>query len=142
MINGADPVFVSMYRSKQGDSGWNSGSWAASNRPYSPGFLGTPGSVNTRAGLPTARANPGAFTPPKDKLIINEVYNDDDDDLDWIELRNVSDTDVNLEKWRLSYTTNTGTTNNVMKNQLSGFRNGWLKTVRLKKTVLKTAQTC
>ena len=110
-IIGADPVFVSMSRSKQGDPGWNSGSWEASNRPYSPGFLGTPGSVNKRAGLPTARANPGAFTPPKDKLIINEVYNDDDDDLDWIELRNVSDDDVNLEKWRLSYTTNTGTAN-------------------------------
>ena len=110
-IIGADPQFKSMIRSQQGKNGFDAGSWAESTRLYIPGFLGTPGGKNTRAGLPTARGNPSAFTPPKDKLIINEVYNDEDDDLDWIELRNVSDDDVNLEKWRLSYTTNTGTAN-------------------------------
>ena len=103
-----------MYRSKQGDPGWNSGSWTASNRVYFPGFMGTPGLENTRAGLPTSRANPGAFTPSKDKVIINEVYNDDDDDLDWIELRNVSSDEANIKDWYLTRTHGTNRTEHTI----------------------------
>ncbi len=108
-IIGADPAFISMYRSKQGDNGVSAGSWTASERPYFPGFLGTPGGANTRPGLPGTRGNPGATEVKKDKVIINEVYNhateNDGDANDWLELRNVSTADVNLENWRLSHTT-------------------------------------
>lgn len=106
-INGANPAFVSIYRNpdKQNADGANAGHWTASNRAYFPGFLGTPGSANTRGGLPTARPNPPAYTPPKNKLIINEVYNSATNPDDWLELRNVSGADVNLKGWRLSHTT-------------------------------------
>ncbi|MYF54478.1 lamin tail domain-containing protein [Candidatus Poribacteria bacterium] len=109
-IIGANPPFVSIYRNpdKQNADGANAGHWTASNRPYFPGFMGTPGSANTRGGLPSTRDNPGAYTPPKDKIIINEVgnYAGTGDNLeDWIELRNVSTGDVNIENWRLNRTT-------------------------------------
>ena len=106
MIIGADPVFASMYRNldKQKADGWQAGHWTVSDRPYFPGFMGTPGSENKRAGLPTARANPSAYTPPKDKVIINEVGNYVTNDLDWIELRNVSSDEVNIKDWHLTRT--------------------------------------
>ena len=104
-IIGANPPFVSIYRDKQDGDGTNAGHWKASNRLYFPGFMGTPGSANTRGGLPTTRPNPTAYTPPKDKIIINEVGNYADDTLDWIELRNVSTAGVNIENWRLNRTT-------------------------------------
>ncbi len=99
-INGANQPFVSVYRSNHGD-GTNAGHWTASTRAYFPGFLGTPGAANTRGGFPATRPNPSAYTPPKDKIIINEVGNYTNDMHDWFELRNVSGSDVNIENWVL-----------------------------------------
>ncbi len=102
-IIGANPPFVSVYRSKQDGDGTNHGHWKASTRAFFPGFLGTPGAANTRGGFPTIRPNPEAYTPPKDKVIINEVGNYSDAALDWIELRNVSDAEQNIKDWRLTH---------------------------------------
>ena len=102
-IIGANPPFVSVYRSKQDGDGTNHDHWKASTRAFFPGFLGTPGAANTRGGFPTIRPNPTAYVPPKDKVIINEVGNYRDDTLDWIELRNVSDAEQNIKNWRLTH---------------------------------------
>ena len=102
-IIGANPPFTSIYRNKQDGDGTNADHWTASTRAYFPGFLGTPGAANTRGGFPTIRPNPEAYTPPKDKVIINEVGNYSDAALDWIELRNVSDAEQNIKDWRLTY---------------------------------------
>ncbi len=119
VIIGANPPFASLYRSGY-DIGEKADQWRASTRAYFPGFYGTPGSVNTRGGLPATRPDPtvkddagnfpGIYTPPKNKIIINEVGNYANDGQpggsnDWLELRNVSDADVNIENWRLYRTT-------------------------------------
>ena len=102
-IIGANPPFTSIYRNKQDGDGTNADHWTASTRAYFPGFLGTPGAANTRGGFPGTRNNPTAYTPPKDKVIINEVGNYSDAASDWIELRNVSDAEQNINNWRLTY---------------------------------------
>ncbi len=109
-IIGANPAFSSMYRSKQADPGINAGSWAVSDLAFFPGFYGTPGGANTRGGLPTVRPKPTAASVPKNNIIINEVGNNSDDSLDWIELRNISGGNVNIKNWRLNYTKGTGGT--------------------------------
>ena len=105
-ITGADPAFVSVYRSKQDGDGTIAANWTASTRPYLPGFLGTPGEENVRQGLPVVRRDPTPYTPPKDRVIINEVYNhvNIDGGLDWLELRNVSTVEQDMKDWRLTYT--------------------------------------
>ncbi len=102
-VIGANPPFVSVYRDKQDGDGITHGHWKASTRAYFPGFLGTPGAANTRGGFPTIRPNPEAYTPPKNKVIINEVGNYSDAGSDWIELRNVSDAEQNIKDWRLTH---------------------------------------
>ncbi len=106
-IIGANPAFVSVYRSKQDGNGTQQGHWTASNRAYFPGFIGTPGSENTRAGLPGTRGNPTAAVVPKDNIIINEVGNYADNTLDWIELHNISSGTVNIKNWTLTRTDGT-----------------------------------
>ena len=105
-IIGANPAFVSVYRSKQDGDGTIAANWTASTRPYLPGFLGTPGEENVRQGLPVARPDPTPYTPPKDRVIINEVFNhvNIDGGLDWLELRNVSTVEQDMKDWRLTYT--------------------------------------
>ena len=46
--------------------------------------------IHVIAGFPETRPNPSAYTPPKDKVIINEVGNYANNAHDWIELRNVT----------------------------------------------------
>ena len=105
-IIGADPAFVSVYRSKQDGDGTIAANWTASTRPYLPGFLGTPAEENVRPGLPVVRRDPTPYTPPKDRVIINEVFNhaNIDGGLDWLELRNVSTVEQDMKDWRLTYT--------------------------------------
>ncbi len=104
VIIGANPAFVSIYRSKQDGDGTNAGHWTASNRAYFPGFLGTPGSENTRGGLPATRTAPGATNPPKDKIIINEIGKSAAANADWVELRNVTGSPQALKNWSLTIT--------------------------------------
>ena len=45
-----------------------------------------------------------------DTLIFNELYNNADDANDWLELRNVSNIDIPLDKWKLTIQTGRGST--------------------------------
>ena len=105
MINGANPMFISMYRSdiRGGNegSGSSASNWSTSNRPYLAGFIGTPGGANTRAGIPGTRPAPSTANPAMDKVLINELFNASGPENDWLELRALKDT--NLENWTLSY---------------------------------------
>ena len=105
--SGADPQFKSMYRSHPGKNGFDAGSWAESTLPYIPGFLGTPGGKNTRAGLPTAVRAPSAVNPAFSTIIINEIGISEDGD-DWIELYNKGDEAQSLKNWKLSLATDFG----------------------------------
>jgi hypothetical protein len=96
--------FISMFRKsdKRGNNdGVNSANWLPSSELSHSNHRGTPGKANTRS-FSVTEASPNKFEPPMDKVIINEVYNDSDDDYDWIELRALEDT--NLHNWTLSYT--------------------------------------
>ena len=106
-IIGADPQFKSMYRSQPGKNGFDAGNWAESTLPYIPGFLGTPGGKNTRAGLPTAVTAPGAVNPAFSTIIINEIGISEDGD-DWVELYNKGDAAQSLKNWKLSLATDFG----------------------------------
>ncbi len=97
--------FISMYRrtDKLGnDDGKSSANWRKSTEISHSNHKGTPGKRNTRTSVSVIEASPNRFVPPKSKVIINEVYNDADDDYDWIELRALEDT--KLENWTLTYT--------------------------------------
>ncbi len=122
-ITGADPMFISMYRNDTRGGGEGSGSsssnWSASdtNRPYVPGFVGTPGAKNTRASVPGTRPAPSAANPAMDKVLINEVYNakggDANNKNDWLELRARKAT--NLENWTLSYVNSNSAEREIMR---------------------------
>ena len=101
----------------QSTDGRQSGSWTASTTAYARfsnnlgvglgsvihDFLGTPGRVNTfspeRAQVKDARQD-----VPAKPIIVNEVANRDDvnNKYEWIELRNVSDGDVNVNNYQIS----------------------------------------
>ena len=97
--------FISMYRlhNKRGDNdGVNGANWAQSPELSHVNHRCTPGAVNTVSEASvTKRAAPDTFTPPKSHVIINEVHNNSNNDLDWLELRFLQKT--NLENWTLSY---------------------------------------
>lgn len=111
-INGANPPFVSMYRNNAGKDGWEAGQWTVSGRPYLNGFYGTPGGANARGGLPGVRPATPTITPPKDKIVINEIGKSAPGDPatyhDWIELKNITDTDQSLKGYSLTITTGFG----------------------------------
>ena len=79
------------------------GQLAAENLNYD--FVGTPGRNN----------KPGVSTPilrtnvPKNSIVFNEIANRRDQTLEWIELKNVSDGEVNLKKYQISLATAKGT---------------------------------
>ena len=116
--------FVSMFRAKNanrynhGDNnGRNGGKWSASafvylravsSRPDSHltkklvyDFKGTPGRSNTipSQGVPTKT------NVPNSPIIFNEVANLRDQTLEWIELKNVSDKDVDLRNYEITLVT-------------------------------------
>ena len=97
--------FISMYRlgTKLGnDDGVNKSNWRQSTEISHVNHLGTPGTENVLPQNPiTSRTPPSTYTPPKSHVIINEVYNDSNNDLDWIELRFLQKT--NMQNWKLSY---------------------------------------
>lgn len=115
----SDPVkpFISMYRKvdKLGDAdGINGGNWVASTRTSHPNHRGTPGTANARKTFdPIIVTIPDPFAPPKDKVIINEVYNAEDNSNDWIEFLALADTD--LENWTLSYTIRAYSENEILR---------------------------
>ena len=68
-------------------------------------FMGSPGRSN-------AFSAPGPITRtnvPNKTIVFNEIANRRDQTLEWIELKNVSDKEINLRKYQISYVTAKGT---------------------------------
>ena len=97
--------FIAMARTNH-DDGSAAKHWDAEGDLFLPNYRGTPGQANAFATLPVDRKPPGTDTPAKNKIIINEIANLAGE-LDWVELRNVTDTAQSLEKWTLSMVTGT-----------------------------------
>ena len=127
--DGSPPVpIISMYRkanlavdglayhTKAGfKNGALSSSWAASAASFNMehGYVGTPGYPHLlpRVGDTGAAVTTITATP----LRFSEVRNDtSSDDVDWIEIENVSDTPQNLKDWEISVVTG------VSRNNLNG----------------------
>ena len=100
---------VSMYRNinysrvegtddrwKDFPNGTVKGSWKASKKAYATRLIGSPGAKHF-VGLSVSAVDGIAYSP----IIINEIGNNSGDDYDWLELRNVSDGEVNLKKWQI-----------------------------------------
>ena len=116
--------FVSMHRSYvTGDNrgyvnGTSSGHWHASDREYLTSIsgngeklydhVGSPGRPHG-IGLPKPSTRAGTTNVPSSPVIINEVANRDSANAkyEWIELRNVTDNEVNLRNWMISVVRNT-----------------------------------
>ena len=112
--NDAVAEFISMHRTKY-DDGSNAGHWAAAGDLFLVNYKGTPGKANSFSGIPGIRSAPSAYTPPKDRVIINEVFNSETDGSDWLELRNVSDGEQNIKDWHLTYTHGTREETSIQK---------------------------
>ena len=121
--------FVSMARAKNGNpyshgdnNGRNAGKWSASQFVYLRKastlnshlvekaiyeFKGTPGRSNT---IPTASA-PTRTNVPNSPIIFNEIANrkDQEHELEWIELKNVSNAARDLRNYEISIITAVGT---------------------------------
>ena len=117
--------FISMWRHKNdknyahGDNnGKNGGKWNAStliyrtrgsslagrgatNPTYS--FKGTPGRSNT-----ISQAGPPTRTGISKAVVFNEIANRRDQTLEWIELKNTTDAEVNLRNYHISYVDGVG----------------------------------
>lgn len=106
--------FRSMQRVND-ENGWEPAHWAAASILFLRNYRGTPGKPNRAATVPTARTRPSQDTPAKNKIIINEIGNLATDTSDWIELRNVSDTDQSLENWVLTKTTGFGNEDEIVR---------------------------
>ena len=106
--------FKSMQRVNY-DNGWEPARWSIATSSYIRSYRGTPGRLNRATRVPTARKRPSKDTPAKDKIIINEIGNFADDELDWIELRNVTGSDQSLENWVLTKTTGFGNENEIIR---------------------------
>ncbi len=102
--NQADKEFISMQRTSHGN-GWAAGSWGKSGDLFLPNFRGTPGMANSPDTLPDGRNAPGTTNPPKNKIVINEIGNSSTENHDWIELKNVTDSDQSLKGYSLTLVT-------------------------------------
>ena len=126
-VNVVRKPFISMYRAiphakpnygvagaKYSDvDGTTASNWKSSEvkdkdklRPhysYGSGHIGTPGKLNTHHTADTRSNVPGA-TDGAFKIVINEVANRQqlDKDYEWIELRNISGSTINLNNYRIS----------------------------------------
>ncbi len=96
-------------------NGWSSAHWSIATNLFLRNYLGTPGTPNQTAGVPTVRRRPGKDIPAKDKIIINEIGNFADDSLDWIELWNVTRSAQSLNNWVLTKTTGFGNESEIVR---------------------------
>ncbi|MXV78383.1 lamin tail domain-containing protein, partial [Candidatus Poribacteria bacterium] len=106
--------FKSMQRVND-NNGWEPAHWDTASVLFLRNYRGTPGKPNQATRVPTARTRPNRDTPAKNKIIINEIGNLADDTSDWIELRNVSDTDQSLQNWVLTKTTGYGNETEIVR---------------------------
>ena len=77
------------------------------NVPFLFDYRGTPGDVNNRTGI-TLHTPAGRTGVPANSVVINEVANNSNPDLEWIELRNVTGGDINLKNFMISIVTGVG----------------------------------
>ena len=109
--------FISMYRKsdKRGDDdGINGAHWLESTELSHVKHRGTPGKENTRSAVTVkTRLKPTKFTPLKDQVIINEVFNASGTDNDWIEIQALKTT--NLENWIITKVTAAGTETEICR---------------------------
>ena len=121
--------FVSMHRRWDGAhsrgyvNGTSKGHWSASDQVYltlatgNPNdgnlynYKGSPGRPHS-IGLPKPSTRAGVTQVPSSPVIINEVANRSDSvrQYEWIELRNVTDSEVNLRNWMISMAFKDGNT--------------------------------
>ena len=106
--------FKSMQRVNY-DNGWESGHWSIASSTFLRNYRGTPGKENRATRVPTARKRPSKDNPAKSKIIINEIGNFADDELDWIELRNVTGSAQSLKEWVLTKTTEFGNEDEIVR---------------------------
>ena len=81
------------------------GGGAPNQQPPSQGKVGSPFQADTLPSLTAAQQLEIVRAVQLDTLIFNEVFNASTDTHDWLELRNITDTDVDLSGWRLVITT-------------------------------------
>ena len=105
---GAAPVpIVSMYRSKK-ENGAYPGNWTKSEAStnMSGVFIGTPGAPHRLPLIGGGNPDYAKDAVPGTPLQFSEVRNDDSaDNVDWIEIRNVTDAPVQLENYEISLVT-------------------------------------
>ena len=111
--------FKSMQRVKRDDDNYGDGSesdnWNITTNLYLRNYRGTPGKSNSASRLPTLRKRPSKDNPAKNKIIINEIGNFAADELDWIELRNVTGSAQSLKEWVLTKTTGFGNEDEIVR---------------------------
>ena len=106
--------FKSMQRVNY-DNGWEPGHWSIASSTFLRNYRGTPGKENRATRVPTARKRPSKDNPAKNKIIINEIGNLTDNELDWIELRNVTGSDQSLKEWVLTKTAGFGNEDEIVR---------------------------
>ena len=95
--------------------GRNAGHWQASSSAYLTArttrtdttdvvyqYLGTPGRVNHASVDKQPNTIAGRTNVPSNTIVINEVGNNSNDDYDWVEIRNVSDGEINLKNYLIT----------------------------------------
>ena len=107
--------FKSMKRLDANTDGSDPANWSTSTNLFQRNYRGTPGKPNRAAAIPAARVVPSPDNPSKDKIIINEIGNFADNTLDWIELRNVTNSAQSLNNWVLTKTTGYGNETEIVR---------------------------
>ena len=97
------------------DNGWESGTLECCYQFISTELPRHTRPENRATKVPTARKKPSKDNPAKNKIIINEIGNFADDELDWIELRNVTGSAQSLKDWALTKTTGFGNENEIIR---------------------------
>ena len=106
--------FKSMQRINY-DDGWHESHWRTAVSQYLRYYFGSPGTENRRSTVRPPRTPPTKDTPPKNKIIVNEIGNLTDNQLDWIELRNVTGSAQSLHNWVLTKTTGFGDETEIIR---------------------------
>ena len=96
-------------------NGWEPAYWDIATVLFLRNYRGTPGKPNQATRVPTPRTRPSQDNPAKNKIIINEIGNLSNDELDWIELRNVTSSVQSLHNWALTKTTGFGNEDEIVQ---------------------------
>ncbi len=86
------------------ENGWDQDHWRTSTNQFLRYYFGSPGAENRISTVRAPRTPPGKDTPAKNKIIINEIGNLTNNELDWIELQNVTGSAQSLHNWALTKT--------------------------------------